>query len=92
MTARTYGTAEVAATRVRTHRRRITPSRVALYGFLTFMGITWLFPLAWAVLTSLRPYSETLANGYISVTPLQIDLTRHGLIGDVGDWLQGKGQ
>jgi len=67
MTARTYGTAEVAATRVRTHRRRITPSRVALYGFLTFMGITWLFPLAWAVLTSLRPYSETVANGYISI-------------------------
>lgn len=35
---------------------------------------------------------HAVANGFISVTPLQIDLTRHGLIGDVGDWLQGKGQ
>ena len=32
-----------------------------------FMAVTWLFPLLWAVFTALRPYSDTLANGYISL-------------------------
>ena len=31
------------------------------------MAVTWLFPLLWAVFTALRPYSDTLANGYISL-------------------------
>jgi 5'-nucleotidase len=33
---------------------------------------------------------HAVANGFVSVTPLQIDLTRHNLLGDVGDWLKGK--
>jgi multiple sugar transport system permease protein len=48
-------------------RRRIRPRRVALYLFLTFMAVTWLFPLLWAVYTALRPYSDTLVHGYISL-------------------------
>jgi multiple sugar transport system permease protein len=48
-------------------RRRPRGSRVALYAFLTFMAVTWLFPLLWAVYTALRPYSDTLAHGYISL-------------------------
>jgi multiple sugar transport system permease protein len=56
------------------HRRRIRPQRIALYAFLTFMAITWLFPLLWAAFTAFRPYSDTLANGYISLpTVLTID-------------------
>ena len=43
------------------------PRRLALYAFLTFMAATWLFPLLWAAYTAFRPYSDTLANGYISV-------------------------
>lgn len=27
-------------------------------------------------------------NGYVSVTPLMVDLTRHNLVSDVGDWLK----
>jgi 5'-nucleotidase len=34
---------------------------------------------------------HAIANGYVSVTPLQIDLTRHSALGDLRDWLQGKG-
>jgi multiple sugar transport system permease protein len=56
-----------AAVRPAVHRRPIRPQRVALYAFLTFMAVTWLFPLLWAVYTALRPYSDTLAHGYISV-------------------------
>jgi multiple sugar transport system permease protein len=56
-----------------TPRRRRRP-RVLLYAFLTLMALTWLFPLLWAVYTALRPYADTLANGYISLpTTLNFD-------------------
>ena len=32
---------------------------------------------------------RAVAEGYVSVTPLQIDLTRHGALGDIGSWLEG---
>ena len=54
-----------ATTRGRT--RRLRPRRIALYGFLTFMAVTWLFPLLWAVYTSLRSYADTQLNGYVSL-------------------------
>jgi multiple sugar transport system permease protein len=58
----------------RPNRRPIRPARVALYAFLTFLAATWLFPLLWAAYTSLRPYGETLRNGFISLpTVLNFD-------------------
>jgi 5'-nucleotidase len=33
---------------------------------------------------------DAIANGYVSVTPLQIDLTRHAMLDEVSDWLQGR--
>jgi multiple sugar transport system permease protein len=55
-----------------TRRRRL--QRVLLYAFLTLMAVSWLFPLLWAVDTALRPYADTLANGYISLpTSLNFD-------------------
>ena len=33
---------------------------------------------------------HAVANNYVSVTPLQIDLTRHTMLDDVGQWLQGR--
>lgn len=33
---------------------------------------------------------DAVANGYVSVTPLQIDLTRHTMLEDIGTWLQGR--
>ena len=64
MTAATpaAGTAVV----VRPNKRPLRPRRIALYAFLTLMAVTWLFPLLWAAYTSLRPYGETLRNGFIS--------------------------
>ncbi len=59
---------------IRPNRRRIQPRRIALYAFLTIMAVTWLFPLLWAAYTALRPYGDTLVNGYISVaTTLNFD-------------------
>jgi len=31
-----------------------------------------------------------IAEGFVSVTPLQVDLTRHSAIGDVDEWLRGR--
>ena len=56
------------------NRRRVRPRRVLLYGFLTFMAATWLFPLVWAFYTALRPYADTQRDGYVSLpTSLSID-------------------
>jgi multiple sugar transport system permease protein len=51
----------------RANRRPLRPQRIALYLFLTFMAVTWLFPLLWAAFTSLRPNAETLKDGFISL-------------------------
>jgi 5'-nucleotidase len=33
---------------------------------------------------------HAVANGYVSVTPLQVDLTRHTALGEIEAWLQGR--
>ncbi len=33
---------------------------------------------------------HAVASGYVSVTPLQIDLTRHSMLEDLGNWLRGR--
>ena len=33
---------------------------------------------------------HAVANNYVSVTPLQIDLTRHAMLEDIRGWLQGR--
>jgi len=47
--------------------RRKKLRRYGLHAFLIAMSVIWLFPLAWAVYTSLRPYEETNRLGYVSV-------------------------
>ena len=47
-------------------KRKITPGRVALQTFLIVFGLTWLFPILWAVLNSLRDYTYTSVHGYVS--------------------------
>ena len=51
---------------IRRARKRIRPARVILQAFLIAMVALWLFPLLWAVYASLRPYSDTVLNGYFS--------------------------
>jgi 5'-nucleotidase len=33
---------------------------------------------------------DAVANGYVSVTPLQVDLTRYAALEEIGDWLSGR--
>jgi multiple sugar transport system permease protein len=48
-------------------RRRVRPGRLALHAFLIVMVALWLLPLLWAVYTALRPYADTVKNGYFSI-------------------------
>jgi multiple sugar transport system permease protein len=41
--------------------------RYALHAFLIAIVIVWLFPLIWALYTSLRPYGDTSTYGYVSI-------------------------
>ena len=56
-----------AVREVAVHRRRLRPQRVALHAFLIVSSLVWLFPLAWAVYTSFRSYTDTARNGYVSI-------------------------
>lgn len=47
-------------------RRPVTPGRVVLYVALVVVSLAWLFPVAWAVMTSFRSYEFTAVNGYVS--------------------------
>ncbi len=66
MTAATMATRQATAAS-RAQRRRNRVRRGALYLFLTTMAVVWLFPLAWAIYTALRPFSDTQKHGYISL-------------------------
>jgi multiple sugar transport system permease protein len=48
-------------------RRKLTLGRVVLHAFLITMVLVWLFPLSWAIYSSLRPISDTITHGYVSL-------------------------
>ena len=52
---------------VRRPRKPLTPGRVLLHVFLALTSLIFLFPLLYAVYTSLRPYAETAQYGYFSL-------------------------
>jgi 5'-nucleotidase len=35
---------------------------------------------------------HAVAGGYVSVTPLQVDLTRHAALDEIGEWLRGRAE
>lgn len=59
--------AVAAGARTRVRARRVAPSRLALHGFLIVCALLWLAPIAWALFTSFRPYSDTQQHGYVSL-------------------------
>jgi multiple sugar transport system permease protein len=46
---------------------------VALHVFLIVIALSWLFPILWAVVNSLRDYEYTSRNGYVSLGGWTID-------------------
>jgi len=66
------------------NRRRIRPARLGLHIFLGAMVVLWLFPLFWAVYSSLRPLSDTIQNGYVS-WPSSLGFTNYATV-----WTQAE--
>ncbi|HET9781611.1 MAG TPA: carbohydrate ABC transporter permease [Candidatus Dormibacteraeota bacterium] len=60
-----------------TNRRPIRFGRWVLQAFLIAIVIIWLFPLAWAIYTSLRPIRDTAINGYLSWPANGLSLTNY---------------
>jgi multiple sugar transport system permease protein len=47
-------------------RPRIAPARILLYAFITPTALVWLIPIAGAIFASLRPFAETVRDGFFS--------------------------
>ncbi len=45
---------------------RMRWQRVALHLFLIAMSLVWMFPILWTLFTALRPYGDTIRDGYVS--------------------------
>ena len=65
-------------------KRPLRISRVVLHAFLIVTALVWLAPVAWAVFTSFRPYSDTAEHGYVS-WPHTLSLTNYRNAWDQGD-------
>jgi multiple sugar transport system permease protein len=70
-----------AAVRVEA-RQAIRPSRALLHGFLIVMVALWVFPLFWAVYSSLRPVSDTILHGYLSWPSQGLSLVNYQTVWD----------
>ncbi len=55
-----------AASSRRTGPPRRRGPRIVLHVFLTVIALSWVFPLAWAVINSFRDYAYTAEHGYVS--------------------------
>ena len=64
---------EAAVAEVAAPRSRIRWGRVALYTFLTATAIVWIFPIAWAVYQSFRPFEDTAAAPVAIATRLTLE-------------------
>lgn len=53
--------------------------------------VYWVGPAGEGADTAEGTDFHAVAEGYVSVTPLQVDLTRHAALADVRDWLGGRG-
>jgi multiple sugar transport system permease protein len=63
---RTVAASDVQTGPERLRKRPLTPQRIALHAFLLVFSLLWLFPLLWALVSSLRDYAFTSTNGYFS--------------------------
>jgi multiple sugar transport system permease protein len=63
-------------------RQTIRPARALLHGFLIVMVALWIFPLFWAVYSSLRPVSDTILHGYLSWPSQGLSLVNYQTVWD----------
>jgi multiple sugar transport system permease protein len=73
-----------ATTAVRTKRSRIRWQRVLLHVFLAVLALIWLFPILWTFIQALRPFGDTIKNGYVS-WPTRLSFDNFVAAWDQGD-------
>jgi multiple sugar transport system permease protein len=67
-------------------RPRINAGRIVLYTFLTAMSLLWLVPIAGAIFASIRPFQDTIRDGFFS-WPESLTLTNYRNAWEQGDIL-----
>ncbi len=57
----------IAGTPASSRRRvRVRPARILLYAFISLTALVWLVPIAGALFASIRPFAETVQDGFFS--------------------------
>jgi multiple sugar transport system permease protein len=80
----TSATAAASRRGAQVRRRPVRLPRIGLHAFLVATAIVWITPVAWAVYTSFRPYSDSSKYGYTSLPhTLSLDNYRQA-------WSQGQ--
>ncbi|MCA9861389.1 MAG: carbohydrate ABC transporter permease, partial [Thermomicrobiales bacterium] len=65
-------------------RKPITLGRILLYAFVSVTAFIWIVPIAGAIFASLRPYTETVRDGFFS-WPQTLTLDNYRGAWDQGD-------
>ena len=65
-------------------RKPITLGRILLYAFVSVTAFIWLVPIAGAIFASVRPYTETVRDGFFS-WPQHLTLDNYRSAWDQGD-------
>jgi multiple sugar transport system permease protein len=78
----TAGTAVVSQ-----RRGRVRPARILLYAFIFLTALIWLVPIVGAVFASLRPFAETVRDGFFS-WPHSLTLDNYRNAWEQGDILR----
>jgi multiple sugar transport system permease protein len=68
-------------------RSRITLGRILLYAFISLTALLWLVPIAGAIFASIRPYHETVRDGFFS-WPQSLTLDNYRSAWERGDILR----
>src|SRR5215212_3435481 len=68
-------------------RHRITLGRILLYAFIALTALLWLVPIAGTIFASLRPFSETIRDGFFS-WPHSLTLDNYRNAWEQGDILR----
>ena len=65
---------------------RIAPARLLLYSFISLTALVWMIPIAGAIFASLRPFADTVRDGFFS-WPESFTLNNYRNAWDQGDIL-----
>lgn len=84
--SQTAATDDLLAAQFERNKVPLRPARVLLYIFLSLTALVWIVPIAGAIFSSFRPFSDTVNNGYFSL-PESLTLDNYRNAWNQGDIL-----